>query len=149
MANLPELDLDTQAFDKAFKAVQKMDSLIAPEFEEAGELSVKAIIKDYRRGTGDVTGNLDSGIIGELTKVVGTEIDAKFQTTATKGGYNYGMRLDKDGSMSWRTGKFAGSRTFGWWSYIFERVSRKITKREFSKALQKGVARIVAAMKTG
>lgn len=138
--------LDLKAVDKAIAAIKASDGLIAPEFEVSGHDTIKAIVKDYRGGVASISGDLKAGIVGELTRVAGVNVDGAIMQTAEHGGYNYGARLDKDGRMRWKSGKFSGYRTFGWWLLVWNKLARKYSKREFSKGLNRAVNKIMGKL---
>jgi hypothetical protein len=142
-----DIDINSKAADKALAVVVRADHILGPEFQKAGEASVKSIVNDYRRGVGSVTGDLKAGISGRLTSVVGTDIDAILSNTAAHGGYMYGHRLDRDGRLRWRSGRYRSYRTFGWWRSVWARVSRKYTQLHFRRAMKRAVVKIAEAMK--
>lgn len=141
-------EIDDAALDKAIAAFGRLDAnIITPEFRTAGEKVSTALIKDLRGGVASISGDLRSAITGEVKSVVGTDVDWLMSDAVQHRGYNYAARLNKDGSMRWRSGRFAGRRTFGWWSYTLKRVAPKITRREFRKAVINIINKLAGAMR--
>jgi len=142
-------DIDDTDLDRAIQILNQTVGILEPEFKVAGDQTVKFLQKDLRGGVGSRTGELRAGIVGELKQVVGANVDMQFGANAVHGGYNYAARLDKDGRMRWRSGRFAGRKTFGWFSHILRRTAPKAARRYFRQAVERIVVQMADKMKIG
>lgn len=148
------LDIDVTDSDlgNAINVINASDSTIfEPAFKEAGGRISEGVVKDLRGGVASITGELRSSITGRLISVQGAQVDSQI-TGTVQGAYDYGGRLDKDGSLTWRHGKYAGRRTFGWFSYQTRRKGgsvERISKRVLKAALTEIINNFVAKMKGG
>lgn len=138
-----KVDIDEAKLERAIEAVRNAEGdFIGPEFQKAGQQTIDYFTRDLRSGVAQVTGDLRSAISGKVEQVVGAEVKFMMSDIVEHNGYKYAGRLDRDGKLSWRSGKYANSRTFGWFSYILEKKSPQILKRYFKKALENAVERI-------
>ena len=124
--------------------LENAEAVIGAEFQVAGKQTVDYLTKDLRRGVGKVTGDLQGSIVGAFNPMLGgIESENQITAGAEHGGYAYGARLDKDGSMRWRSGKFRSYRTFGWFTKVLERNAPKNARRYYQKALDRAVLKLV------
>lgn len=139
-----DASVNMKVLDTAVATFKKSDELIAPEFIAAGKQTVDYVVKDLQRGVAQVTGNLKQNITGEVKNVMGVASENLF--TATTAPYDYAGRLDKDGSLRWRSGKYKSYRTFGWFTLIIPKLIRKDAKRYYTKALERATVKLAARM---
>jgi len=140
-----DIEIDDSALARQIQKLANADAIIGAEFKDAGFKTVNYLAKDLQGGVGSVSGNLRRSITAEVkTFSGGIEMESQIISRAQHGGYEYGVRLDKDGSMRWRSGKFKSYRTFGWWSKVLERIAPKAAKKFYQKALDVAVKKLVA-----
>lgn len=140
-----DLQIDDSALARQITALEAFEPTVSEEFSKAGERTAKLVQRDLRRGVGRVTGDLATSIMGEIKPLAGVETDLVMGAHAAHAGYEYGARLDKDGRMTWRSGPFAGRRTFGWFSYVLLRLGPRMFKRAYQLALDKAVRKLVVS----
>ena len=132
-------DIDTADLDRAIAALKTVEpEVIEPEFRKAAQQTVEYWEKDLKTGVAFAytTGDLRDAISGKVTQVAGADVDMLISDLVTHGGYAYAGRLDKDGGLRWRTGKFRGRRTFGWFSYTLKTKGPGVVRRYFRKAVE-------------
>lgn len=135
--------LGSSALAKQIKALADADKIIGAEFNRAGALTVQSVVGDLRSGVGVISGELKFGISGDVKTLTAPEMEAAIKSSAQgEGGYDYAARLDKDGRMVWRRGKYRGRRTWGWFSYVTPRLIRKLSKKNYQAALDKAVSKM-------
>jgi len=139
-----DASIGMKVIEQAVKTFRKSDELIGPEFVVAGKQTVDYVVKDLQRGVAQVTGNLKQNITGEVKNVVGVASENLFKATTAP--YDYAGRLDKDGSLRWRSGKYKGYRTFGWFTLIIPKLIRKDAKRFYTKALERATVKLAARL---
>lgn len=147
-----DVDITDKDLDNAIRVINASDNAIfQPAFKRAGSRIVEGVVHDLRGGVASISGELQSSIIGKLMQVQGAEVD--FQLTGSvMGRYDYGGRLDKDGGMTWRSGRFAGRKTFGWFSYQTRKRSGsvyKISRRELRRAVAEIINEFVSKFRQG
>lgn len=142
-------EIDDAALTKAVEALQGTDVKLGGEFQIAGVQSTRFVSDDLRSGVASVSGDLRGSITGRVVSVVGANVESRVTANAVHRGYNYGARLDRDGRMVWQSGKYAGRRTWGWFSYVLPRVGRKAVKRYFLQAIERVVVKLARAMGAG
>lgn len=144
-----DVSIDTKELEAAIVALKDVENKdIAPEFQKAAEQTVRYLSRDLQRGVAQVSGDLRASIIGDVKQVTGANVDMDISDRVTHKGYDYAGRLDKDGSLRWRSGKFKGRRTFGWFSYSLRRNAPKAVKRYFKAAVETVVNKISMRLKT-
>lgn len=139
-----DASVNLKVLDIAVKEFRQSDALIGDEFVVAGKQTIDYVVKDLQRGVGKVTGNLKQSITGEVKNVAGVASENLFKATTAP--YDYAGRLDKDGSLRWRSGKYKGYRTFGWFTLIIEKLIRKDAKRYYTKALERATRKLAARL---
>ena len=139
-----DASVSMKAIDLAVKTFRQSDELIGDEFVLAGKQTVNYVVKDLQRGVAQVTGNLKQNITGEVQNVAGVASENLFKATTAP--YDYAGRLDKDGSLRWRSGKYKGYRTFGWFTLIIPKLIRKDAKRFYTKALERATLKLAARL---
>lgn len=139
--------IDLKALTKAIGILKKSDAVLSPEFVKAGQQTVDYVVKDLKKGVGTVTGELQRNITGEVKNVIGVQSQSLFEAMTSP--YNYAGRLDKDGSLRWRSGKFKSYRTFGWWTSVIPKLVRNQAKKFYTKAVERGVVIVAAKIKSG
>ena len=147
-----DIDITDADLDNAIKVINVSDTAIfQPAFKKAGSQIVEGVVRDLQGGVASISGELQSSITGKLMQVQGAEVD--FQLTGSvMGRYDYGGRLDKDGGMTWRGGRFAGRKTFGWFSYQTKKRNGsvyKISRRELRRAVTEIINDFVAKFRVG
>lgn len=135
-----DASIGMKVIEQAVKTFRKSDELIGPEFVVAGKQTVDYVVKDLQRGVAQVTGNLKQNITGEVKNVVGVASENLFKATTAP--YDYAGRLDKDGSLRWRSGKYKGYRTFGWFTTVIPKLIRKDAKRFYTRALERATIKL-------
>ena len=138
-----EIEIEDGDLARQVKALEAFEPTLRREFGLAGERTAKNMQTDMRGGVGKVSGALATGITGTVHPLAGVEIDLVMGSTATARGYDYGARWDKDGRGVWRSGKFAGRRTWGWFSYAAPRTAQRLLKRNYQLALDKTVRAVL------
>ena len=132
-------DIEGPDLDRAIAAMKTVEpSVIEPEFRMAAQQTADYWEKDLKAGVAAAytTGDLRDAISGKVQQVVGAEVDMLISDLVQHNGYNYAGRLDKDGGLRWRTGKFRGRRTFGWFSYTLKTKAPAVVRRYFKKAVE-------------
>ncbi len=137
------LDFEDSALARQVQALEGWEPAVKTEFSYAGERTGQDMKRDLQRGVGRVSGSLASGINSAVRPQGGVDVDLIVGSTAQNKGYDYGARLDQDGSMTWRSGRYAGRRTWGWFSYAAPRVAQRLFKRNYQLALDKAVRKLV------
>lgn len=137
-----DASIDDKALTRAIGVLKATDSILAPEFARAGQQTIDYVIKDLQRGVGEISGQLKQSIMGELKSVVGVQSESLFRSATTP--YDYAARLDHDGRMRWRSGKYRGYRTFGWWTSVIPKLIRNQAKKYYTKAVERGVVTVAA-----
>jgi len=138
------IELDDSALAKQIRLLENADGIIGVEFKDAGFKTVNYLAKDLQGGISSVSGNLKRSITAEVkTFSGGIEMGSQIVSRAQHGGYEYGVRLDKDGSMRWRSGKFKSYRTFGWFTKVLERIAPKAARKFYQAALDRAVKKLV------
>ena len=136
-------DIDQAALDKAIAAFKTLDnSIIEPEFQKAGDKTVKSLTGNLKGGVASRSGDLRQAISGEVRQVVGAEVEMRMSNSVEHDGYNYAGRLDKDGSLRWRAGRFKGYRTFGWFTYFLNTKGKGVMRRYFRRAVENVVTQL-------
>lgn len=137
------LQIDDSPLARTVTALAQFEPTVRAEFTYAGERTGADLKRDLKRGVGKVSGRLESGISAAVRPKTGVEIDLLMGAQAEQGGYDYAGRLDKDGSLTWRTGKYKGRRTWGWFSYVGPRVAARFFRRNYQLALDKAVRKLM------
>ena len=130
-------DIQSPDLHRAIAAMKTVEpSVIEPEFRKAAQQTVDYWEKDLKKGVAVVSSDLRDAISGKVWQVVGAEVDMRISDLVQHNGYNYAGRLDKDGGLRWRTGKFRGRRTFGWFTYTLQTKAPSVVRRYFKKAVE-------------
>lgn len=137
------LQIDDSPLARIITAMAQFEPTVRAEFGYAGERTGADLKRDLRRGVGKVSGRLESGISSAVRPKTGVEIDLIMGAQAERNGYDYAGRLDNDGSLTWRSGKYSGRRTWGWFSYSGPRIASRFFKRNYQLALDKAVRRLM------
>lgn len=138
------LEIEDSALARQIRALEAFTPTLRREFSYAAERTGQDIKRDLRAGVGKVSGQLAEGITGAVRPVGDIEIDLVMGALAVNRGYDYGARLDKDGSLTWRSGRYVGRRTWGWFSYTGPRVAQRFFRRNYQLALDNAVRKLVA-----
>jgi hypothetical protein len=139
---LIDIQIDDSPLARQIQKLEGAEQTIGAEFQGASRETVEFLTKDLRRGVGSVTGELQGSITGSVKSTMGVEMESLISAHASHGGYEYGARLDKDGSLRWRSGKFRSYRTFGWFTKVLERLAPKTARRFYQKALDRAVKKL-------
>mgnify|MGYP001281204593 CR=1 FL=1 len=140
-------DIDSGKLDQAIKTLGALDrEFIEPEFQKAADQTVNYLVKDLRSGVNRVSGDLRSAITGEVQRITGADVTMLVSDLVQHKGYDYAGRLDKDGSLHWRSGRFAGKVTFGWFSLTLKRNAPRALRRYYRQATEKVVERLARAL---
>lgn len=137
------LEIEDSALARQVQQLATFEPAVRAEFSYAGERTGQDVKKDLQRGVGRVSGQLMNGISSAVRPQTGVEVDLIVGARAENRGYDYGGRLDQDGSLTWRSGKFKGRRTWGWFSYSGPRVASRLFKRNYQLALDKAVRKVL------
>lgn len=138
------LDIGVSGLAEQIKKIADADKIVGVEFSRAAHLVGTDVVKDLQGGVSVLSGELKYGINSDVTMLNAPEVETLFKAVAMgANGYDYAARLDKDGRLHWGRGRFAGRRTFGWFSYAGPRIARKIAKRRYQSALDDAVKNMV------
>ena len=137
------LDIEASDLYRQLRQLEQFEPVLKHEFGYAGERTGQDLKRDLKRGVAQIAGALAEGINGAVRPQGGVDIDLIMGSTARNAGYDYGARLDKDGRLRWQSGKFAGQRTWGWWSYAGPRVAQRFFKRNYQLALDTAVRKLL------
>ena len=137
--------VSVKQLDETIRALQLADETLAAEFSHAGRDTVKDVVTEMQATPAVESGRLKASIDGELRSVDGPEIVAAFGAGGV-GGFDYAALLDqKSGRRVWQSGKFAGRRTFGWWSKYIEPVALRAAEKHLVEALDRSIERLASA----
>lgn len=140
-------DISSEGLDKAITAFKTLeDEYIEPEFRKAGEQTITYLVKDLKSGAGRESGDLRSAIGGEIRQITGAEVTMQVSDLVQHRGYDYAGRLDKDGSLHWRSGRFKGRVTFGWFTLSLKRNAPKALRRYYRQAVEKVVTKLARSL---
>lgn len=129
-------DVSIQQLDESIRRLSAADALIEREFGTAARNVVGKVVPEMRQTPARVSGATVASITGEVQSVTGSEITARFTAGARRGGVDYPALLDqKGGRRTWRSGRFAGRRTFGWWTNYIPKVALAAARDEMVDAL--------------
>lgn len=137
------IEFDDSDLARQVQALAGFEPALRIEFAYAGERTGQNLKIDLQRGVGRVSGGLAAGINAAVRPQAGVEVDLIVGSTAENKGYDYGARMDRDGRMTWRSGRFAGRRTWGWFSYAGPRVAQRLFKRNYQLALDNAVRKVL------
>jgi len=140
-------DVSSPQLDAAIKTLATLETeFIEPEFQKAADQTINYLVKDLRTGAGRDSGDLRTAISGEIRQLTGAEVTMAVSDLVQHRGYDYAGRLDKDGSLHWRSGRFAGRTTFGWFTLSLKRNAPKALRRYYKKAVEKAVERLARTL---
>lgn len=139
-------DVSVRQLDESIRRLEAADEIISREFSLAARNVIGKVVPEMRQTPGRVSGAGAASVTGTLERVTGTEVSARFTAGATRGGVDYLALLDTyGGRRTWRSGRFAGRRTFGWWTNYIPVVALDAARTEMVDAAR----RVADGMVTG
>lgn len=135
-------DVDVSKLNETIARLSDADDIMREEFSAASELVRDDVVKEMKTTPASVSGRTVASIGGDIRPLTGPDVETRLKAGGF-GGFDYPAMLDqKGGRRQWRSGRFSGRRTHGWWTKIVPQIVAGSAETHFGDAAERIAERL-------